>query len=70
MTESEFENMCKAHDLTYSFSDDQRVWRNGVNSYRKIRNAAKQLDTEVANKIWNRVVDQKINAEHVSQFYW
>lgn len=70
VTEEEFRNMCKSHDLTYSYSDDGNVWRRGEEAKAKIVAAAKHLDRETAVRIWNEVVDTKIIAGYRDTFYW
>jgi len=70
MSECKFRAMCKAHDLTYTFSDDHRIWMGGLQSYKSIRAAADELGSDIANKIWNEVVDEKISEESRERFYW
>lgn len=70
VTEDTFRAMCRGHDLTYSYSDDGRVWRRGEDSFRQIKTAAAQLPREVAVRIWNEVVDGKIAEGHRETFYW
>lgn len=68
MPEEDFEQLCMQHDLTYSYSDDHRKWRNGNESLHKIREAAKFVDN--AAEIWNRVVDRKLKEDVREKFYW
>lgn len=70
MTLEEFEKLCKAHDLTYDFSDDHSVWLRGEKSLSKIREAASKLKREDVVRVWNSVVDTKIIESHRKQFYW
>ena len=70
MTEAEFYELCKAHDLTYTFSDDDRYYRAGEASLKRVMAAAKQLPLDVAQRIWNSVVDEKIVEDSRSIFYW
>jgi hypothetical protein len=70
MTEDEFRQLCKSHDLTYEYSDDGNVWRHGNETLAKVKAAAKQFDRRVAVRIWNEVVDSKLVPEARSQFYW
>lgn len=69
-TEQEFEAACKRHDLTYNYSDDGAVWRAGEAQYKAIKNMAEELPREVAVRIWNKVVDEKILSDHRNGFYW
>lgn len=68
--EKEFFEMCKAHDLTFGYSDDGRVYRAGHASYQRIQEAANLLPRERAVAIWNTVVDTKIQPEFVDQWKW
>ena len=68
-TEDEFREMCRAHDLTYQYSDDGGVWRRGGASYARILAAAKELPREVAVRIWNEVVDTKLAEFARASFY-
>ena len=66
-----FRALCEAHDMTYSWSDDHGVWKAGMASYAEIRLAVDVLGKEVANPIWNDVVDKTIcTAEDRNRFYW
>ena len=67
---SDFESMCHHHDLTYMYSDDGGVWRLGEESFEKIRTIAKTMDREEVKKIWNKIVDEKINTPYQTPFYW
>lgn len=70
VTEDEFRQLCKRHDLTYEYSDDHGYWTRGNASLAKIRAAAKELPREVAVRIWNEVVDTKLVESARAQFYW
>ncbi len=70
VTEEEFRKLCQQHDLTYEYSDDGSVWRRGNETLAKVQAAAKQLDREVAVRIWNEVVDTKLIPEGRAAFYW
>lgn len=69
-TLEDFERACQRHDLTYSYSDDGRWWRAGLESERKIQEAAKKFPREDVERIWNAVVDTKLVPEAREQFYW
>ena len=70
MTESEFRELCRAHDLTYAYSDDHTVWQRGRQSLDRVKEAAASLDHEVAVRIWNEVVDEKLKPEYRQEWYW
>jgi hypothetical protein len=44
MTLEEFEQLLKAHDWTYNYSDDHRAWTKGREQANKIANARKLLE--------------------------
>ena len=64
-----FKEMCKAHDLTYSQSDDMRYYRAGKHTMELIEAASKSLGNGTATPIWNTVVDQKLTYNR-EQYYW
>lgn len=70
MTPEQFREMCKAHDLTYSYSDDGGVWRRGQAQRDAITLARKQLGDAIAVPIWNQVVDEKMNPPYNLDFHW
>ena len=66
----QFKKMVQHHDLTYAYSDDNRVWRAGEASLKAIKEAAKQFPKEVVVKIWNDMVDSKIIEGYREECYW
>lgn len=70
MTEKQFEELCRNHDLTFEYSDDGYVWRCGHNSRAKILAIAKTLDREMVKRVWNKVVDVKLAEFARKDFYW
>ena len=70
MTLDEFRKLCENHDLTYSYSDDNRYYEAGRRQYSEITSAAKQLPRADAVRIWNEVVDRKLKPEGRGLFYW
>lgn len=70
MTESEFEAMCKAHDLTFCYADDARVYNAGRASLARIHEAAKSLPPRTVKRIWDEVVDLKLVEPERKAFYW
>lgn len=65
-----FEQLVRAHDLTYDWSDDSTKWRAGDNEYRAIQKLAMDLPRKEVVRIWNAVVDEKIRPETADLFYW
>jgi hypothetical protein len=66
----EFKKLCEAHDMTYEFSDDGRVWRRGAEEWSAIKAAAQGIPRADACRIWNATVDKRIAPGHRSPFYW
>lgn len=66
----EFEKMVNGHDLTYSYSDDGSVYRNGVAQENCIKEAAKQFPVEEVKRIWDAMVDRKLVEGARYPFYW
>lgn len=64
-----FRELCKAHDLTYAFSDDHRKWVAGEASWKMINEFSKSILPDEAAEIWNEIVDTKISEDGVNQFY-
>lgn len=60
MNAEEFRALCKAHDLTFEYSDDPGVYNRGNEQLKAIEAAAKELPPGVAAEIWNEVVREKI----------
>lgn len=66
----EFEALVNDHDLTYDYSDDGSVWRNGQAQYNRIKDAAKLLPIEDVKRIWNAKVDKVLIERARENFYW
>ncbi len=64
-----FQNLVNAHDLTYSFSDDHRVWSRGEFSWKKINEAAREILPDDAADIWNKMVDETLTNGSREMFY-
>lgn len=65
-----FEHLVKNHDLTYSYSDDAKVWRVGEEQLRAIKEAAKSLPLEDVKRIWNAKVDKTLVEGSREAYYW
>lgn len=70
MTIEEFEKLVNDHDLTYNYSDDHSVWRNGNAQLKRIREAAKTLPIEDVKRIWNAKCDRTLVASEATNWYW
>jgi len=70
----QFSKLVSSHDLTYQYSDDQRYYSAGRNSYNRIRQVAEELKQlgayDQAVTIWNSNVDQKLTPNARQGFYW
>jgi len=64
-----FDAMCKAHDLTFAFSDNHVTWQNGHEELKLISEAAIKLGPETA-AIWNKNVRKKIAPPAVEDYIW
>lgn len=69
VTEAAFEELCRRHDLTFSYSEGPSYWR-GKESLKRIQEAAKSLPPDVAARVWNRIVDLKIVEGQREEWYW
>jgi hypothetical protein len=69
-TLEDFEKACRSHDLTYDYSDDHQCWQRGCASKDRIRRAAEKFDRTEVERIWNAIVDQKMQPDFRKQFYW
>jgi len=65
-----FADMCQRHDLTYSYSDDNRAYNKGRSSLSAINAYKSKLAPEVAKKVWNDIVDTKMVEDVRKNFYW
>lgn len=65
-----FTEMCRKHDLTYSYSDDGKVYDAGKAQYQEIVEFAKNLPRHVAVKIWNESVEKKLIEYAWKDYKW
>ena len=68
--EANFRELCMMHDLTYQYSDDPRYWQAGECERKAIVEYAKKLPRSTAVRIWNEVVETKVNSTVHKQFFW
>lgn len=68
--EAAFLKLCRDHDLTHVFADYHFDWLRGRKSLAAIYKYAEKLPRDVAVRIWNQVVDEKITPETRSMFHW
>ena len=61
----DFKKLVEAHDLTYSFSDDHRVWTAGQASWEAIDEDAKGLLPRAVAKIWNDRVKEVLGDDPI-----
>lgn len=66
----QFNELCKEHDLTYSYSDDYRNYVRGRHHHEKIMELSKLLPHNLAVEIWNKNVREKLNPEYVEDYLW
>ena len=66
----QFDDLCKDHDLTYSYSDDYRDYVRGRHSHKMIMELSEEIPHNEAVKIWNKYVMEKLNVEYVEEYLW
>ena len=49
----QFKQMLKSHDWSYAMSDDHSVFMAGVESAKKLKAFAVEIDSEPARDMWN-----------------
>jgi len=70
-----FQKLVANHDITYSFSDDNRVWKRGRESMDKIHQMFQDLvkedpaNEEKCIKIWNDNIDKNLTGNR-DEWYW
>jgi len=65
-----FDELCKVHDLTYSYSDDPSAWQKGHDHHTKIMELCKDIPHYEAVKIWNKYVFEKLSEDYVEEYLW
>lgn len=65
-----FSQLVSAHDLTYQYSDDSRMYNIGKRQLQEINQLAKEIPMDDAKRIWNANVDEKLVPNARYQFYW
>jgi hypothetical protein len=66
----QFDELCKVHDLTYTYSDDHSVYQKGKHQYAEIMQLSEHIPYNEARNIWNKNVMEKLNAEYAGEFLW
>ena len=70
MTFEEFTQLVNRHDLTYMYSDDNRVWKKGKEEREVIEKEAKNFPIEDVKRVWIEAADRKVSEPHNKNFYW
>lgn len=70
MTFAEWTDLVQHHDLTFAYSDDNSVWRNGQEVYDRIIEGAALFPREQVVAVWNAMVDSRLVPHARSTFYW
>lgn len=65
-----FKEMCEKHDLTYTYSDDGKVYDAGKAQYAEIIEMSKTLPRWMAVQIWNEVVERKLIEYAWPEYKW
>jgi hypothetical protein len=66
----DFIRLVKYHDVTYDYSDDSSVRRNGGAQLYVIKTLAAQLPLEFVTEVWNKKMDEYFVAEEAPNWYW
>jgi hypothetical protein len=67
---TEFKRLVEGHDLTYSYSDDNRYYEVGQAQRDAILKLAESFPPIEVEQVWNACVDLKIAEPYRAQFYW
>ena len=67
-TVEEFKQLISQHDITYDFSDDDRVYQRGRRQKQKILELAKQIPE--AKDLWNAEIDKRLSLNMRQPYYW
>lgn len=70
MTFEELVERINAHDVTHIYSDDNNVWKSGIDDLTEIKQAAKNFPTEQVAQAWNAMVDRRVSPGYRQSFYW
>lgn len=70
MTSDEFRALCRAHDLTFEYSDDSSAYNKGSAELLAIKKAAEYLPPGEGARIWNEVAKTKILPAYVEPYLW
>lgn len=68
--EEAFLYLCETHDLCYDYSDSYAVWAQGMRQRERINDLATQIGIAAAARIWNAMIDRKIDEAARRDFYW
>ena len=65
-----FREMCEGHDITYSWSDDYKVYSRGELQYLDLVEYSKSIPRNLAVQIWNQTVEKKLRKEVWDEYKW
>jgi len=69
-----YRELVEKHDLTFTFSDDPKVYRKGQAELKEIQLLASRMPTkedhERAREIWNEQVEKKLKPNYWEMFKW
>lgn len=69
--EAQLEKLVKEFDVTYSFSDDHKMYMRGKKQENEIKALAMLLPYPVARDIYNREILKKFdNPKYAEEFLW
>lgn len=70
MSLSELEELIKAHDMTFLFSDNDFLFAEGLKERNHIRECAKNFPFEQVSRIWDKYVDLYVEEDYRKFYYW
>lgn len=65
-----FRELCEAHDLTYTYSDDGSVYRRGEAQYKEILEFSKSIPRNLAVQVWNQTIEKKLREYDWDDYKW
>lgn len=65
-----FRELCEAHDMLYTWSDDGSVYKRGEEQYADIVEFSKTIPRSVAVQVWNQTVEKKLRQDMWEDYKW
>jgi hypothetical protein len=65
-----FRELCEAHDMLYTWSDDGSVYRRGEAQYADIVKFSKTIPRNLAVQVWNQTVEKRLRQDMWEDYKW